>query len=259
MFANLRLYMKTQSDYKVSSNLAILIIGEPKAGHTRLAASFPNPYFLEVDNNLDSAVRVLAGKKFWYDTPTLDVKDKTEVWKKSLEFLVVAMKNPEIQTIVIDSLSMLAEFMCLWIVSEHKRTGDIDKSGKPIEAMTIPDYGKLLSMFRSLIFDLRLSGKTIIANVHKQSYQDENTKVWNHCLALPGQAKDTLGAAFTDCWAVVKEIQPGNKVKFFLKTEQLMQYPPIGRSIPTMAPSFDVTDKTPAEIQAILAPILAPK
>lgn len=249
--------MKSSTDYKLGTSVALLLVGDPKTGKTCVAAAFPAPYFLDIDGNLDSAVRVLAGKKFWYDQPAIGAEKKEDVWKAALTCLSEAMKNPEIETIIIDSLSMLSEYMCHWIISEHKRTGDVDKSGKPIEAMTIPDYGKLLQMFRGLIFDLRKTGKHVVVNVHKTSWQDELTKQVMNVYALPGQAKETLGGAFKDTWATVAINIPGsNKVKYTLRFDPMTQYPPLGKSVRTLPAEVETTNKTPAEIWADLAPRL---
>lgn len=249
--------MNTSDTYKISSNLAILLCGQPKSGKTCIAAAFPSPYFLEVDNNLDSAARVLAGKKFWYDVPTLNVKGPELVWKESLKCLQEAKANPDIKTIVIDSISLLSEFMCAWIISEHVRMGETDKNGKKIDTMTIPDYGRLLTMFRTLIFDLRSSGKYVVVTSHFQTVQDELTKIVHTALAVPGQSKDSLGGMFTDVWGVYKTAIPGSsKVSFTLKTIPTEGYNAIGTSIRTMPASLDFTGKTPTEVWTALAPLI---
>lgn len=235
------------------------MVGNPKSGKTCVAAAFPRPYFLEVDNNLDSALRVSVGKNIKYDTPSTTVKTPGEVWKQALADLKVAMADPTIDTIIVDSLTILSEYMCAWCIAEHKRMGDTDKSGKPIEAMTIPDYGKLLTMFRGLIFDLRSTGKYIICTVHKTTWTDDDTKVTHHTLALPGQAKDTLGGLFTDVIGCVAEQIPGAKMKYSLRTVPLSQWPPLGTSIRTLPHNIDTTDKKPTEIWTILAPLLGVK
>jgi hypothetical protein len=235
---------------------AILLVGSPKSGKTCVSAAFPAPYFLEIDNNLDSAIRVSAGKEIRFDLPTTTVKTPGEVWKQALADLKVAMTDPTVETIVVDSLTVLSEYMCAWCIAEHKRMGDTDKGGKPIEAMTIPDYGKLLTMFRGLIFDLRATGKYIICTVHRTSWTDEDTKVTHHALALPGQAKDTLGGLFTDVIGCVAENIPGGKMKYSLRTVPLSQWPPLGTSIRTLPHNIDITDKKPAEIWTTLKPLL---
>lgn len=252
--------MKSSTDYQLGSALAILLVGNPKSGKSCVAAAFPAPYFLEVDNNLDSVARVMQGKPYFYDLPTLAVKTPGEVWKECLKNVKDAMVNPDIKTIVIDGLTTLSEYMCAWCIAEHIRMGDTDSKGKPIQAMTIPDYGKLLTMFRGLIFDLRSTGKHVICTVHKTTYQDDDTKVTHNILALPGQAKETLGGVFTDVIGVVAQDVPGGVgTKYSLRTVPLVAFPPLGTSIRTLPKDIDITNKKPQEIWAILEPLLRAK
>lgn len=250
--------MKSSTDYKPAENLAILLVGNPKTGKTCVAASFPKPYFLDVDNNLDSAARLLAGKQFWYDQPAKGVKPE-EVWKISLNCLKDAVANPEIQTIVLDSLSMLADYACAWIIAEHARLGDKDKNGKLVEALTIPDYGKLLQMFKQLVFSLRLSNKYIIVTSHQSNSKDELTGAVHYALAIPGQAKDTLGGAFTDVWATMASPVAGGKTKYEIRTRPTGFHVALGTSIRTFDAAIDITDKTPDQVWSTLAPKLGIK
>lgn len=251
--------MKDSSTYKTTAKQAILLIGPPKGGKTCVAGAFPNPYFAEIDNNIDSMARVMGTKPFWYDTPSLDVKTPGEVWKKFLEQVKVAMADPKIETIVVDGLTILSEYMCAWCIAEHVRMGDTDSKGKLITTMTIPDYGKLLTMFRGLIFDLRLSGKYIICTVHNTTYQDEQTKVTHNILALPGQAKETLAGLFTDAIGVVATQIPGGRLKYELCTAPITQFPPLGTSIRTLPARIDITGLDPSGIWKILAPQIGAK
>ena len=248
--------MHPSTSYKISSSLAILLVGDPKSGKTCVAASFPDPYILDVDGNLASAVRVLGTKRFWYDTPVAECEHMHEVWKKCLVHIQEAKRNPEIKTFIIDSLSLLSEYMCAWIIQEHIRMGDVDKNGKKTESLTIPDYGKLLSMFRGLIFDLRSTGKHVVVTSHQQASQDELTKVMRYALAIPGQAKDTLGGAFTDVWATMATAMPQNKVKYEIRTAPTGFHVALGTSIRTLPSALDITGMSPDQVWANLAPRL---
>lgn len=248
--------MKDSTSFKLNPSLSILLVGDPKTGKTCVAASFPDPYFLDVDGNLGSATRILKDKKFWYDSPVNEVKESHEVWKHALSCLQVAAKDPQIKTLVVDSLSLLTEYICLWVINEHVRMGERDKNGKPIDALTIPDYGKLLSIFRTLIFGLRQSGKTVVVTSHQQASKDEITGAVRYGLAIPGQAKDTLGGAFTDVWATTATPVAMGKTKYEIRTRPTGFHVALGTSIRTLDAAIDITDLTPAQIWSLLAPKL---
>lgn len=251
--------MKDASTYQISNSISILLVGNPKSGKTNVAAAFPNPYFLDIDDNLSSAARIMAGKPFWYDTPVKLVKERHEVFKKALECLKEAKADPRIETIVVDSISLLSEYMCAWIIQEHVRLGDRDKNGSPVEAMTIPDYGKLLNMIRSLVFDLRSSGKYVIVTSHQQANQDELTKAWHYSLAIPGQAKDTLAGAFSDAWGMAASPGPQNTVKYEICTAPTGFHTALGTSIRTLPKRIDITNKDPKQVWSTLAPLIGAK
>lgn len=249
--------MKSAEEYKVSSSLAVLLVGEPKSGKTCVAAAFPDPYFLDVDGNLASAVRIMRGKKFWYDSIVSDVKAMKDVYKKGLECLTAAKADPNIKTIVIDSISLYVEYICQWMVDEHVRMGNKDKNGKAIEAMTLPDYGKLLSILRTIVFDIRSSGKYVVVTSHQSSSKDELTGAMRYALALPGQSKDTFGGCFTDVWATNAVPMPGGKTKYEIRTRPTGFHVALGTSIRSLDAAIDITDKDPTQIWSILSPKLS--
>ena len=145
------------------------------------------------------------------------------------------------------------------MVAEHVRMGDMDKNGKRIEAMTIPDYGKFLNMMRGLVFDLRSTKKHIVITCHQQSSQDELTKAMRYALALPGQSKDTLAGAFSDVWATMATPMPQNKTKYELRTAPTGFHVSLGASNRAMPAAVDFTNKTPVEIWPILLPLITAK
>lgn len=249
--------MKSSDSYSLQQSLAVLLVGDPKSGKTGIAAAFPDPYFLDVDNNLASAVRVMQGKKFWYDTLVQTVKEKHEIYKKGLDCLKEAKNAPEIKTIVLDSISVYVAYICEWIVNEHVRMGDRDKNGKVIDALTLPDYGKLLTILRSIIFDLRSSGKYVVVTSHQSSSKDELTGAVKYALDIPGSAKDTLGGCFTDVWAASATPMPGNKTKYEIRTRPTGFHVALGTSIRTLDAAIDVTDRTPSQIWDLLSPKLS--
>lgn len=247
--------MKSSSDYTVARNIAICLVGDPKSGKTGVASAFPNPYFLDIDKNLDSAVRVLKGKKFWYDQPTSDVPED-QVWPKSLEYLKAAIANPEIQTIVVDSFSQLSGYARAALLSNLKRMNAVDAKGKPLDNLRLNDYLTLLDWFRQFVFALRSSNKYVIVTSHQQVSKDELTGANHYSLAIPGQSKDSFGGWFTDVWACTATAVAGGKTAYQIRTRPTGFHVALGTSIRTLPQTIDITDKDPSAIWSLLQPLI---
>lgn len=247
--------MKDSTSYRVGKNLAILLVGDQKTGKTNLAAAFPNPYFLDLDKNLDSAVRVLGTKKFWYDTPANDAAGNAvpseKVYADSMTFLKAAAVHPEIETIVIDSLSTLTIHMCEHILAEASR---IER--KTIDKLRIQDYGSVLSLLQRLVAFLRATNKLIVVTSHQSWDKDDVTGAIRYTLAVPGQMKHNLGAFFTDVWGTQVEQIGGGKVRYIVRTQPTGFHVALGTSIRTMPSTIDITNKSPAEVWTTLAPLI---
>lgn len=240
--------MKSSTDYKVAGTLGLLLVGPPGTGKTGIAAAFPDPYFLEVDRNLDSAVRVMGTKRFWYDEPTTMVPED-QVWKKSLELLKAAIKDPDIKTIIVDSFSQLAGFARADLLSNLVRMGAVDNKGKPLTNLRITDYGTLLDWYRQFVFALRSSNKHIVVTSHQQLVQVDDSSAPYWALAIPGQAKDSFGGWFPDTWAVQVEQVAGGKQKYVIRTRPAYgTTKDIKTSMRLMPETIDITNLTPDAI-----------
>lgn len=250
--------MKDSSTYTVASTLSLLLIGPPGSGKTGIAAAFPDPYFLEVDKNLDSAVRVMKGKKFWYDHPT-DMVPEDQVWSKSLELLKAAIAHPEIKTIIVDSFSQLAGFARASLLANLKRIGAVDAKGRPLENLRINDYLTLLDWFRQFVFALRASSKHVIVTSHQQLVQVDESSAAYWALAIPGQSKDSFAGWFGDAWGCMSEQVPGGKTKFVIKTRPAYgTTKDLKTTMRTMPETIDVTNLEPDQIWSKISPFLAP-
>lgn len=248
--------MNDSSSYKVGQNLSILLVGDPKTGKTCVSASFPDPYWLDVDKNLDSAIRVMGGKRFWYDQPTVGVPEH-EVWPNALKMLTAAASHPEIKTIIVDSFSQLTGYARAAMLHNLVKIGAVDSKGKPLDNLRLNDYLTLLDWFRRFVFALRASGKTVIVTSHQQVSKDELTGANHYSLAIPGQSKDSFGGWFTDVLACTATAAAGGKTKYELRTRPTGFHVALGTSIRSLPPTLDFTDKTPEQIWAVLGPQLS--
>lgn len=255
--------IKSNTDYSINPALAVLLVGDPKTGKTCVALSFPDPFILDVDLNLASAVRVAKGKPFKYSQPAIDVGvtiDQTgktmnaeKVWNAAMSDLKAAAADPTVKTIVIDGLTKLADYAVEHILAEVAKM-----EGKPIQTLRIQDYGRFMSLYQRLISFLRATNKYIVCTSHQTNSKNEITGAMHYALAIPGQLKDTFGGFFTDTWATSATPMPGNKTKYEIRTRPTGFHVALGTSVRSLDAALDVTDKDPIGVWAILEPKLKP-
>ena len=247
--------MKSSTDYKVSANLAVLLVGDQKTGKSCVAMAFPDPFFLDLDRNMDSAVRVAGGKTFFYDQPADENGVRVEdhlVYPRAMDMLKAAIVDPKVKTVVIDSLSTLSIFACAHILSEVSRI-----EGKKIEQMRIQDFGRLHGLFQKLVTFLRASGKMVVVTSHQAYDKDEMTGALNYTLSIPGQMKHNFGSFFTDVWGTSTTAIAMGKTKYEIRTRPTGRHVALGTSIRSLDAAIDITDKTPSQIWDLLAPKLS--
>ena len=249
--------MKSSSTYVPSTNVAILCVGNPKSGKTRLGMAFPRPGILDCDGNLSSAVRIAGGKKFLYSRPyeTDDGKEIPEVdrWNRAWKETVELLKSPETDTIVIDGLSNL----CRWGLVHAEN--ELKKAGINLQKEFFAKYASFIPLLTSFITTLRIPGKYVVVNVHQIIEKDELTGRTSFKLDIPGRLAETLGGQFTDVWGMESIADPTNTkvgAKYSIRTKPSGYHINLGTSL-DLAPSIDITDKTPDQIWSLLAPKLS--
>jgi hypothetical protein len=203
--------MKTNEQYQSNQSFGLLLLGPPKSGKTNAAMIFPNPYFADCDNNLSSAVNRCGDKTFYYDTINIDDEGK-EVpegfrYERLLQCCKAAANNPDVQTIVVDSLTMVGDYIIAHILRKQN-----------IPQMRIQDYGTLKDLASKFIVWLRSSGKLIIFTGHEKYDKDEISGVLLYRVNFPGQLADTIGAYFSDVWRCECEQSGGDKYKYIVRT-----------------------------------------
>lgn len=247
--------MNSSDSYKVSQTFAAIVVGEPKTGHTSLAMAFPKPWFLDLDLNLSAAVRRAPGKKFYFDQ-VVQVKpmDRYELAEKQI---VEAIKSPDVETIVIDSITGVDTIVKEMILGKLKAQNVKLRTDTVDDQLRVADYATYQTFFLRLVALTRASGKYVIWTAHQRVEKDELTGILRYHLNMAGALKESLGAYFTDVWATTSEPMPGGKTKFAIRTKPTGRHISLGASFPIDA-EVDVTDKSPDQIWALLQPKIIP-
>lgn len=244
--------MKQSNTYHSDLSFALLLVGEPKSGKTRVAASFPRPYFLDFDRNLGSLIANNPTVSFLYDNPYEDDSGKPiepkDLWEVNINRrLKAAVASPDVDTIVLDSLSTLSDTAIQHIIGEVRR-----QEGKVIEVPRIQDYTTFRNLFVRLITYLRKSSKNIIFTSHQKTNKDELTGILRYQLSMPGQLADNFGGFFSDIWAC--EAKPGARgPTYHVHTAPAFRHVELGHSF-KVENSYDVTDKTEPQIWSLFSP-----
>lgn len=270
--------MKTNTDYKPAQSFGLLLVGDQKTGKSRVALAFPDPYILDMDRNLSSAVNVEPNKKFWFEDPyTTDdgkpVADK-DVWKLNTDRLKVAARHPEIKTIVVDSLSTLSQALVYHIAAETSQmegaksmSDDILSAGANVRTgekgiigglLRRQDYMIFQTMMIRLVTFLRSSNKNIIWTAH-QKIREGDVATGANLMArkyfrinMPGSLADNFGAFYSDVWGTYAEPGPsGQRARYFLQTAPSLYHVDLGTSL-KMDPRIEMTDKTPSQIWSLI-------
>lgn len=254
--------MKTSAEFKNKPSVALLLIGDPKAGKSRLASAFPAPYFLDLDLNLQAVNTALGGKKpFFYDDPYTDAKGnpipsvtqenlrnltlKSTQWARAQELLREAVASPAVRTIIVDSTTTLSE-----ILVDHLMLSAWLNEGKALDRMRIQDYQPFGKLFTSLVMGLRNTGKNIVFTTHIKSDKDEATGRLSYEFRMPGQLSRSFGSLFNDVWACTAENIGGN-IKYSVHFKPTGLFTLLGTTY-AFERSLDITNKTPIELWPLL-------
>lgn len=249
--------MKPSTEFRINTNVAVLTVGDPGSGKTRLCMALPEPGILDCDGNLSSAVRVEPGKKFVYSQPFKDDKGievpEVDRWNRAVNETKLMLASTETKSIVIDGLSNL----CRWGLVHAE--AELVKAGINIRKEYLAKYQSFIPLLSGFITMLRIPGKYVMVNVHQIVEKDELTGIIRYKLDVPGRLADTLGGQFTDVWGMESKADPTNAkvgARYSIRTKPSGYHVNLKTSL-DLEPSIDITSKTPSEIWRLLEPKLS--
>lgn len=248
--------MKPSTAYSPSSSVAILVVGDPGSGKTRLGMSLPDPGIMDEDGNLASAVRISVGKKFLYSEGFRydDGKEIPEIdrWNWAVKQTKELLSSPETKSFLLDGLSNLCRYGLIHCENE------LVKSGINIKKEYMAKYMSFIPLMTNFLTAIRIPGKPVMVTCHQIIEKAELEGTVRYILDIPGRMASNLGGQFTDVWGMSSVADVGSKIgaKYFIRTKPTGYHINLKTSL-DLEPSIDITGKSPSEIWSLLSPKLS--
>lgn len=198
--------------------LSILLIGGPGGGKTTFLLQFPGLYVLDCDTNLDGPENYLRRhgkfKDYEYDQVAFSNGKPLPVHEcyDNLMALLTEAKSKPYQTVAIDGLTMINEYVIQKVLSKQSKKEMEARDWQPFKT-------HLLNL---LVGKLRSLGKDTIVTCHEFTKTKPDPKnimqeqIIGYTPAVQGGITDYFGGFFTDMWRMTAELAPGDKLEFKL-------------------------------------------
>jgi hypothetical protein len=209
--------MQKIESYEKEAYLRLLLQGSPGTGKTTLGCAFPGAYIADCDIGLGGPLRYLRKNggtlPLGYDIIDRDEHGKevppNERYQRLGKCLNTAIKDPTVQTIVIDSATKLSDYMIEEVLRQQ---------GK--KEMSISMWGFYLALWKHFISQLTAQRKHFVLICHEKVEKDEIDQSLKYFVLIPGQIQNIIGSLFTDVWRceVSGSVGPNPKHTFAVRT-----------------------------------------
>ena len=144
--------IKKPSELSVKATLSVLIYGQPGIGKTTLGVSAPNAVLFDYDGGVQ---RINGAHQVATLQPTSWEDTNTALQE-------IANEMPEVQTIVIDTVGKMLDYMSAYIIRNDAKMAMRDGS------LSLKGYGVRKQMFVNFIKQLALMGKNVVFIAHER-------------------------------------------------------------------------------------------
>lgn len=199
--------------------ITLLLKGPSGSGKTWKAAHFPKPVYFNFDNNLRSLqnlpeairkeIRIVNLRTRTKDDKQVEV-EMTKVYDYFWERLEQVLDDDSVETVIIDSITMLADFLM------YKLVGTANPS-KQAEIQHFGAYVRHFNHLGDMILTNSALDKHVILIAHEQTVIDSKNQTTNLTLSLMTKVKDDFGRFFTDEWRAYRK-HVGSKTQFRINT-----------------------------------------
>jgi phage nucleotide-binding protein len=144
--------IKRPSELSVKNTLSVLIYGQPGIGKTTFGVSAPNAVLFDYDGGVQ---RINGAHQVATLQPTS--------WEDTaLALTEIQNEMPEIQTIVIDTVGKMLDYMSAYIIKNDAKMAMRDGS------LSLKGYGVRKQMFVNFIKQLAIMGKNVVFIAHER-------------------------------------------------------------------------------------------
>ena len=207
----------TASDVKLSA----AVYGKSGTGKTTFGASFPKPFFLDIDGGLLS----VRGQDVSYVDLT---PGRGVTWPNILDAIAEGKKD-DYESIIVDSLTGLADLCMESVLQLNRRSGQ-----KP----NFDDWAAYANKTKDFLVRLLASGKNVLLICHEAPDKDELTgHVWM-LPAIQGQMKSRISNYFDEFYHAEVEQTHGKPANYRLLARPSSIYTAKSRLLPRDTESY---------------------
>lgn len=151
---------KNPSELVYSTTIKMLVYGQPGLGKSTAALSAPQPVLFDFDGGVQ---RVNVA----FQCPTLQVKS----WTEALQALQEIKEGVPCQTVIIDTVGKMLDYMSEYIMANDGRMRQRDGS------LSLKGYGARKVMFVNFLRDIAMMGKNVVFVAHEREDKDGDVKI----------------------------------------------------------------------------------
>lgn len=227
--------LQTQADVSTRHQFRLLLLSKPGHRKSSIAAHFPAPGFLDGDQNIYRLREHYPDKKFKFAQPQYDangkVLAKADIWPRVITLVDELIADPEVKTIVLDSISALQEPLIDWILAQPAGTNKMKPlviSG--VQVLTREQYRPFADKLLDIVAKIHTSGKPTIWIFHEREQRTEQGILELVEPHVTSSLRGNISRVFTDVWRTKLKIVPEDKAHptgaaYFIRTAPEREVP----------------------------------